>query len=231
VERFISVALLRVWISSLLLSVGDATVAAMPVTYAWSGALAPIEEAIDDPDPWGLGHAIAYYTVEATLPDLSQPLITQQEGFAAFDVPNVRVFVEGLPLPLEGPGSIMFCDLDSLFGGAYSGQPDQISLRATISYMGTELIFASGASLPSDTFFFPTVSSLPPLFSPVESAQGASTTAWREQSPGAFELVYWRPVSSSLLVTSTLTPEPSALLLALTGAALWRRQRPATLQT
>ena len=189
---------------------------AAPITYSWSGLVAPFGAS----DPLLLGPTLTPYTLEATIADLSAPIMTRQAGFAAFDLSGFRLVVDGLDFSLRGEGAIiMFTDRESEFGGIYAGLPDSISVVAEVSYAGVDWKFSSVVPLSSDTFFFPTETSLPPLFPPLEGINAGSSSLSLPNTLGGFDRVYWN-VGRTPLVTATVVPEPATLLLALACLAI-----------
>lgn len=189
---------------------------ATPIIYSWSGFVAPFGAI----DPLLLGPTLTPYTLEATIPDLSAPIMSRAAGFAAFDLSSFRLVVDGRGFSLRGEGAIiMFTDRESEFGGIYAGLPDSISVVAEVSYAGVDWLFSSIVPLSGDTFFFPTETSLPPLFPPLEAISEGSSSLSLPNSLGGFDLIYWN-VGRAPLVTATVVPEPATLLLALACFAI-----------
>ncbi len=188
-----------------------------PITYSWSGFVAPFGAS----DSLGLGPTLTPYTMQATIADFSQPITTRQAGFAGFDLSGFRLVLDGREFPLRGEALIMFRDRESVFEGieAGLGLPDSIDVVAEVSYAGADWLFSSIVPLSSDTFFFPTDTSLPPLFPPLEAIDAGSSSLSLPNSLGGFDLIYWN-VGRAPLVTATVVPEPATPLLALACFAI-----------
>jgi hypothetical protein len=188
-----------------------------PITYSWSGFVAPFEAR----DPLALGATLTPYTMEATIADFSAPIMTRQAGFAAFDLTDFRLVVDGREFSTQGTARITFTDKESIFEGNYAGLglPDNISVGAEVSFAGVDWLFSSIVPLSSDTFFFPTETSLPPLFPPLEAIGAGSSSLSLPNTLGGFDLIYWH-VGRAPLVTATVIPEPATLLLALGCVAI-----------
>jgi hypothetical protein len=186
---------------------------ATPITYSWTGFVAPVGAR----DPLALGPTLTPYTLEATIPDISAPIMTRQPGFASFDLSDFRLVVDGREFSTAGTGRIHFTDRESTFGGieAGLGLADSIDVVAKVSYAGADWLFLSVVPLSSDTLFFPTETSLPPLFPPLEAIEEGSSSLSLPNSLGGFDLIYWN-MERAPRVTATVVPEPQTLLLALT---------------
>ncbi|HYO26518.1 MAG TPA: hypothetical protein VEQ85_16375, partial [Lacipirellulaceae bacterium] len=127
---------------------------------------------------------------------------------------------------IRGTASIMFSDRESIFEGVEAGLglPDSIDVVAEVSYAGVDWLFSSVVPLSNDTFFFPTETSLPPLFPPLEASDGGSSSLSLPNSLGGFDLIYWH-IGRAPRVTSTVVPEPGTLLLALACLVMRRCRR------
>lgn len=200
----------------------EESLSATPITYSWSGFVAPFETS----DPLLLGPTPTPYSLEATIADLSQPRTTLQPGFAGLDLSDFKLVVDGRDFSLRGTASIMFTDKESVFEGIYAGRglPDTIDLVAEVSYAGAEWLFSSIVPISSDTFFFPTEASLPPLFPPIEAISEGSSSLLAPNSLGGFDVIYWN-MGRAPLVTATVVPEPATLLLGLACFAIRLRRR------
>lgn len=195
----------------LMVILSGETFSATPITYSWTGFVAPVGAR----DPLALGPTLTPYTLEATIPDISAPIMPHQPGFAAFDLSDFSLVVDGREFSRQGTASIMFSDSESEFEGIYAGLPDSIDVGAKVSYAGVDWLFSSVVPISNDTFFFPAETSLPPLFPPLEAIEEGSSSLSLPNFLGGFDLVYTY-MGRAPRVTATVVPEPATLLLALT---------------
>lgn len=179
------------------------------IIYGWTGTIVPLDANID---PWDIGLNGLPFTISGTVND--QTVDTQDlVDTATFRLSRAELLINGMAPAFLGDGHVSFGDRNS--GDRVTIDLDEVEFNG----VGEPLVAL--VLLPNSTFAFTEVFESPPAF--------LSAVAISSASAISNDSSYRASVETGAVVTATIIPEPSSLVLALLAivavpVAFWRRR-------